>query len=302
MTNLEMEAFFEIVKTGSISAAAESLYITQPALSRRLKTLEEELGYCLFDRRKGQRSTSLTIQGEAFIPIAKKWLSVWQEAQEVSLLQIHSTRRIAAVGSVATYILPNVLKQFSFQNEQSRICFHNYHSLEAYTFVDDGVIDLAFISDDMYHKRIETIPAFQEEMVFVSKSEQKAPAMLHPSMLDPQKEIRLPWNPEYESWHDFWFPQASYALSLDHMSLLEDFLTLEGLWAIVPASVANALKKRLSISIHPIEKGPSPRIIYYLKNQRNHPIWIQEFLALLHEEIKEIPYMISYVKQEDTHA
>lgn len=302
MTKLEIEAFFEIVKTGSISAAAESLFITQPALSRRLKTLEEELGYCLFDRRKGQRNTALTTQGEAFIPIAKKWLSIWQEAQEISLLQMHTTRRIAAVGSVATYILPNVLKQFSFQNEQARICFHNYHSLEAYTFVDAGLIDLALISDDMYHKRIETIPAFQEEMVFVSMNKHAPSLKLHPKMLDPQKEIRLPWNPEYDSWHDFWFPQASYALSLDHMSLLEDFLTLDGLWAIVPASVANALKQQLTIYIHTIEKGPSPRIIYYLKNARNQTVWLQEFLALLHKEIKDIPYMTSYILQEDMHS
>lgn len=39
MTHLEIEAFFEILKAGSISCAAQNLYVTQPALSRRIKGL-----------------------------------------------------------------------------------------------------------------------------------------------------------------------------------------------------------------------------------------------------------------------
>ena len=48
MTNLEIEAFLAVVRLGSITAAAQAIFITQPALSRRLQTLEEELGYPLF--------------------------------------------------------------------------------------------------------------------------------------------------------------------------------------------------------------------------------------------------------------
>ena len=43
MTFLEIEAFLSIVQHGSFSAAAEKLYITQPALGRRIRALEEEL-------------------------------------------------------------------------------------------------------------------------------------------------------------------------------------------------------------------------------------------------------------------
>lgn len=52
MTELEIEAFLAIVKSGSISAAAQELYVTQPALSRRIGALEQELGYCLMNRKK----------------------------------------------------------------------------------------------------------------------------------------------------------------------------------------------------------------------------------------------------------
>ena len=60
MTFLEIEAFLKIAQCGSFSAAAEKLYITQPALGRRIRALEEELGYSLFIRNKGVRHVELT--------------------------------------------------------------------------------------------------------------------------------------------------------------------------------------------------------------------------------------------------
>lgn len=52
MTQMELQAFLAVIRTGSFSQAAQSLFITQPALSRRIRALEEELGYRLLDRRK----------------------------------------------------------------------------------------------------------------------------------------------------------------------------------------------------------------------------------------------------------
>ena len=44
MTRTELESFLAVVQAGSLSAAAKNLYITQPALSRRIQSLEQELG------------------------------------------------------------------------------------------------------------------------------------------------------------------------------------------------------------------------------------------------------------------
>ena len=58
LTNLEIECFLAICEHKTISSAAESLYITQPSLSSRLKTLERELGGELFVRKKGALVTN----------------------------------------------------------------------------------------------------------------------------------------------------------------------------------------------------------------------------------------------------
>lgn len=297
MTHLEIEAFFEIIKAGSISSASQNLYVTQPALSRRIKTLEDELGYPLFFRKKGQRSIELTPKGEAFVSIARKWLNIWQEARELNSLDSSAALHIASVGSVSSYILPHVFEKVSkTAGKEIRICFHNYHSFESYQYVANGMVDLALISDDIYYKGVETIPAFQEPMVLAANSSLTYPETVHPKTLDPHQEIRLPWNPEYDMWHDFWFRSTpEYRVSLDQMNLLEQVLSWENTWAIVPSSVAYKMSGLDHITFHRIAPAPPERIIYYLKSGSRKPELIRSFLTALDEELKAIPTVTSYL-------
>lgn len=51
----ELEAFFTIIETGTVSKAAEKMYISQPGMTRRIQNLEKQLGYTLFKRNKGKK-------------------------------------------------------------------------------------------------------------------------------------------------------------------------------------------------------------------------------------------------------
>lgn len=298
MTKLEIEAFIEIVQAGSISAAAKSLYISQPALSRRIQALETELGYQLIERKKGQRFLLLTEKGNAFIGIANKWIQLWQDAQDINRLNQDQILNISSVGSISTYLLPAVFHAFSLSHPDVRICFHNYHSLEAYQYVNNGAIEIALISDDMYHKSVETIPAFKEPMVLAANANRPYAPTVHPSELSPDNEIRLPWCPEFDVWHDFWFkPFSACKMFLDQMTLLEDFLFWKDTWAIVPASVARRLSGLSYITISRLQDAPPDRIIYYL-SRRTEPAknqMIAGFLAALDDELQKVPEITSYL-------
>ena len=296
MTYLEIEAFLEIIKSGSISAAAESLFVSQPALSRRISSLEEELGYTLIQRKKGQRTIELTDKGNAFIQIAKNWMSIWQDAKELTHLDKTQVLNISSVGSVSTYLLPAVFQEFASSNSDIRICFHNYHSYEAYQYVNNSSVDLAFVSDDMYHKSVETIPAFREPMVLLANQSKRYPDTVHPTMLEPEHEIRLPWNPEFDMWHNYWFKASShYKMFLDQMTLLEFCLLWKDTWAIVPASVAHRLSRFDYIHTYRLEDGPPDRIIYYLRgNNKKQPL-VTELLRILNQELSTIPAITSFL-------
>ena len=106
----QLRAFLAIVRSGSLGLAAESLHVTQPALSRIIRRLETQLGVTLFERRT--TGMELTSFGHALLPHA----TFLSEEAALALEQINSLRglgqgtiRIGAVASVALMVLPAVL-------------------------------------------------------------------------------------------------------------------------------------------------------------------------------------------------
>jgi DNA-binding transcriptional LysR family regulator len=288
MTHPEIEAFLTIIKCGSITKAAEILYVTQPALSRRIKSLETELGYSLIMRQKGIRCVELTAAGRAFISVAEKWQALWREAQDIHQLDRNTVLSVASVDSVSSYIMPLVYHSFLQSAPKTNLTIRTLHSYESYQYAENGLVDLAFISDDMYSKNVETIPAFREAMCFVCARGADYPQDVHPSQLDAKKQIKLPWNPEYDVWHEYWFgTTVQPRVFLDKMSLIEQFVCLEDSWAVVPASVANQLKRNIDIEARSIKEGPSDRICYYLLGVNRKPEPTGRFLHLLNDCLKK---------------
>ncbi len=293
MTRLEVEAFLAIIRYGSITAAAEKLYVTQPALSRRIRAMEKELGYELLVRNKGVRTVQLTEEGKAFIAVAEKLCYLYREAAAISNINQKPVLHLSSIGSVSTYLLPNVLHSF-LQSQIYNLCFHQHHSFEAYRYVESGLVDIALISDDMYAKGVITVPAFQEPFVLAGGESWQGVKIVHPKQLNPKREIRLPWNPEFDTWHEKWFDVTVYPnVSLDQMSLMEEFLTGEN-WAVVPLTVAKRLK-RGGLHTCRIQEGPEDRIIYYLVPENRKQEIVGHFLGLLHQELVSIGGVNSFL-------
>jgi DNA-binding transcriptional LysR family regulator len=295
MTALEIDAFLTVVNTGSITAAAEQLYITQPALSRRIAALENELGYSLMERGKGIRTVKLTEKGKVFIAIAHKWKMLWSETEGIAKLDGNQNLNVTAIGSLITYIFPNLFRKLLKENEDLSLSIQNQHSYEAYGFVESGLTDIAFISNPMHSKNVETIPAFREPMLFVSGKNVKLPAKIHPSKLDATHEIKVPWSPQFNIWHDYWFGVFSKPrVMLDQMSIMEYFLDSQDNWAVVPVSVAVKISKSVDVEVRKIKEAPPDRIIYYILGKQPNEA-VKSLLQLLDEEITNIEGVISYL-------
>lgn len=292
MTQQGIEVFLAVARLGSVSAAAQALYITQPAVSRHLCALEETLGCALVVRGRGRRQVELTDRGRDFVRVAEKWRLLWQEAREVAGRDPAQTLRVASVGSLSTYLLPPVFREFLSPGRT--LTFHHYHSREAYDYVAQGLADIALISDHMYHPQVETVPALRSRMVLLTGPGPDWTEPVHPSRLDPAAELRLPWNPEYDLWHSFWFSAAAAPRAvLDQMSLLEEFFSWQDRWqdswAIVPALVAVPLSRKLGLTVRRLENGPADEIIYYLLGPRRKEALTRAFLACLDRELARRP-------------
>ncbi|WP_345147616.1 LysR family transcriptional regulator [Arthrobacter ginkgonis] len=96
-----MQYFLAVVEAGTITGAAESLHIAQPALSRQIKTLERELKLSLFETR-GNRLV-LTPSGRAFVPMAQRLMAQTRDTQEaVEALRTGSVRRLSCAATAAS--------------------------------------------------------------------------------------------------------------------------------------------------------------------------------------------------------
>ena len=71
----EIETFLTIVNTKSITKTADILFLSQPTVSHRLKSLEKELGFPLIVRKKGFKNVELTSKGSEFVSIAERYIS-----------------------------------------------------------------------------------------------------------------------------------------------------------------------------------------------------------------------------------
>lgn len=295
MTALEIDAFLTVIKTGSITAAAEQLYVTQPALSRRIAALENELGYTLMERNKGIRTIKLTEKGKAFVAIAHKWKMLWSETEGISRLDGNLSLNVTAIGSLLTYVFPSVFQRFLKENDKFSLSIQSHHSYEAYSLIESGLTDVAFISDAMYSKNVESIPAFREPMVFVAGKNVHLPDKIDPSKLDVTHEIKIPWNPQFDIWHDYWF--SAYAkprVMLDQMSMMENFLDSQDNWAVIPLSVAGKIAKVVDVKVRKMKDAPPDRIIHYILGKQPKKA-VKPLLQVLHEELRNIEGVTSYL-------
>lgn len=265
MTDMEVEAFLAIAHAGSITKAAGELYVSQSALSRRIKSLEEELGYQLFIRNKGVRAIELTKAGTAFIESASKWKVLWSEMRDIGALNNQMILNISVINSINYCVMPGFFHKFMAENPRIDLTIRTVPSLDAFRYIENGIVDLALFSDDSYVPNVEMQPAYSEPLIMICRRELGYPENVVPDMLDVSKHIYMPWNREYESWYKRWFPSGQRVkVWFNNIQLMEEFLLTNNYWAIVPASAAYRMSVHPELSTHSIQNGPPDRIIYYL--------------------------------------
>ncbi len=109
-----IQSFVEIAREGSLRRAAEKLFLTQPAISKTLKELEDILDTPLMLRNRS--GISLTQQGEVFLHFAQMSLaSLQQGLQGIEQIGKDATQqiRVGSLPSVAASLMPSVVEEFS---------------------------------------------------------------------------------------------------------------------------------------------------------------------------------------------
>jgi DNA-binding transcriptional LysR family regulator len=164
---VQVEGFLEVARRGSVSRAAEALFVTQPTLTARLHSLERELGTPLFVRTPhGMR---LTDAGRAWVPYAERALRALVDGRDV-LEQVKSASAghlmIGAAPAVSTYVLPGLLEKFVAAHPRVEVSVRTGHSEDVVDLVLRDEVQIG-LGRAIRHPDLELRPFHTEELVLV---------------------------------------------------------------------------------------------------------------------------------------
>jgi DNA-binding transcriptional LysR family regulator len=163
-----LKTFLEVCNTRHFGKAAENLYVTQAAVSSRIKQLESRLGLELFSRLRN--NIKLTPAGERLIPHAEAVLNTWQRAfQEVAITQKQNTQ-LALGGSpnVWDLMLQNSLYELKLSKPELAIRAEVLSHTVVTRQLLERSLDLALVFDSPKVDEIITVKLFQLPLELVS--------------------------------------------------------------------------------------------------------------------------------------
>lgn len=173
MDTQSLKAFLWVAETGSFSEAAESLHLTQPAVSKRIASLEDQLNVRLFDRIN--RRVSLTESGRALLPRAQLILKEVNDARRAlrdMTGEVGGPLKMATSHHVGLHRMPPVLKSFAkdYPEVSPDIAFMD--SEKAYEDVLGGRQELAVVTlAPSQNHNLNTHILWRDDLVFVVSAE-----------------------------------------------------------------------------------------------------------------------------------
>ncbi len=163
-----------IAAEGSFKRAADSLYVSQPAVSLQVQNLERQLDVPLFDR--GGRRAQLTEAGHLLLSYGEKILSLCQETcraiEDLQSLQ-GGTLIVGASQTTGTYLLPRMIGLFRKRYPDVAVQLHVHSTRRTSWSVANGQIDLAIIGGEVpieLQDALVTVPYAEDELALILPS------------------------------------------------------------------------------------------------------------------------------------
>ena len=256
MDTQHLQAFVAIAESGSFSGAADKLHLTQPAISKRIALLEDQVKSPLFDRIG--RQIALTQAGQVLLPKAKLILNEVEAAsQAIADLQgdVKGKLSIATSHHIGLHYLPPYLRQYSRDYPGVKLDLHFLDSEFAYQEVIHGRFDLAVVTlPQEPDTRLLTLQIWQDELQFVA-----APS--HPLASKPRLTLKDLSNhpaimPDTNTYTTrlikTLFDQAGFNLDItlvtNHLDAIKMMLSIGLGWGVLPKRLIDTQLQHLNVN------------------------------------------------------
>ncbi|MBZ9560204.1 MULTISPECIES: LysR family transcriptional regulator [Modicisalibacter] len=267
MDTQSLQAFVAVADNGSFSLAAEQLFLTQPAVSKRIASLEDQVGARLFDRI-GRRVT-LTEAGRLLLGRAREILVMVDDSRRALANlsgDVGGSLTMATSHHIGLHRLPPLLKAYTQAHPEVRMDMRFLDSEQAYQGVLDGELELAVVTlAPSPNPQLTVVPVWVDKLRFVCGNEH--PLARHetlPLAALSDFDAVLPGPLTFtrgivvESFAREGL-QVEVALSTNYLETLKMMVAIGLGWSVLPESLIDD-----ELSVLPIEHRPIERPLGYL--------------------------------------
>jgi len=255
-----LRAFCQVVRLGSISRAAEALYLSQPAVTLQLQALEQALAVTLFERVR--RRLTPTREGQMLYELARPLVEGLDALPETFRQQVQGMDAgrldIAANSTTTLYLLPRIIARFRQQQPSVKLHLHNAITADGINLVRENTVDLSFGSMVDVPADISYTPLYRFGQVLITppdhplasaKSFTLAQMGEHDLILPPRRQV---------TWrlvdHVFQYRRVPYrvALEVDGWEVIKQYVAM-GMGSSIISSICLHPDDKQHLAIRPLE-------------------------------------------------
>lgn len=244
-----LRTFLEVNKTRHFGRAAENLYLTQAAVSARVRQLEDSLGVALFIRARN--NIQLTAEGERLQPHAETMLMAWSRArQEVALkLEQKHQLNIGTTAGLWSFVMQDRLSRIHTDMPELALRAEAHSAEELLRLVQENVLDLAILYEPTKLPSMSAQSLGKLKLVLASGQ-----TGLTPKQALEQKYVYVDWGTTFALFHAKRFGDVPPAVLHTNMATIaESFVVEHNGSAFLPEKLVNSAD---SGTLHAVEGAP----------------------------------------------
>lgn len=162
------QVFAELADTASFSKAAETMGITQSAVSQQIRAIERQYQVTLIERSK--RNLTLTAEGRVFLEAAREILAIYETLdRKLRRMRdiVSGPLRISTVFSIGLHELPPYLKEFRRRFPDVEVLVDYRRSAQVYAAVSEGEADIGLVAYPVRRKGLDILPFWRDRLVLI---------------------------------------------------------------------------------------------------------------------------------------
>lgn len=247
----DLKVFRTVVEAGGVLRAADRLHRVPSNVTTRIRKLEADLGVTLFIR-EGRR-LKISPDGKVLLDYAERLLNLAEETREaLHDSQPRGTLRLGSIESAAATRLPRPLSLFIERYPTVAVELHTAWPADLVAQVLDGHLDAAVVLEPIEDDRLETAPAFEEELVIVAAA--RHPPITGPGDVAKRSLLAFHTGCPFRQRLEEWFAEG--AMPVDRLVELTSYHAILGCAvagmgiALVPRAVVDSYAEHGRLSIH----------------------------------------------------